>query len=156
MRLPSAEYARRYREKHPARVKENSKRYYDTHREQERARKRKYRVEHREQYAAYKRAAYKRACTTTSACFQSQKRRERVYRLPDGWIQSKLIEQKFTCPICNDPVNEKSHIDHNHATGTLRGILCRRCNIGLGHFRDSEMSLLRAVGYLRAQCESAA
>jgi len=63
----------------------------------------------------------------------------------------RLAEQRFKCGICNDPIDVAGHVDHDHATGGVRGILCLRCNSGLGGFRDSITILLRAVGYLADQ-----
>lgn len=41
------------------------------------------------------------------------------------------------------------HWDHNHTTGQFRGWLCHNCNALLGHAKDKESLLLRAVEYLR-------
>lgn len=51
------------------------------------------------------------------------------------------------CAICHCEA-EELHVDHCHATGFVRGLLCRNCNMGLGSFRDSEASLRRAIAYL--------
>lgn len=39
--------------------------------------------------------------------------------------------------------------DHDHKTGKLRGLLCIRCNVGLGFFKDKPMMLLKAAIYLK-------
>ena len=50
------------------------------------------------------------------------------------------------CAICGN--NTDLVIDHDHKTGNFRGVLCRRCNLGLGHFNDNPALLLKAVDYL--------
>ena len=52
-----------------------------------------------------------------------------------------------TCAICS--IGGKLHVDHDHATGKIRGLLCRGCNMGLGNFRDSTVYLNRAIEYLK-------
>ena len=39
-------------------------------------------------------------------------------------------------------------IDHNHSTGSVRGMLCQKCNIGIGNFNDSPELLNKAIRYL--------
>ena len=49
-------------------------------------------------------------------------------------------EQSGQCAICGDLLdiegNFTSHIDHDHITGKIRGILCRDCNLALGNIED--------------------
>ncbi len=61
-----------------------------------------------------------------------------------------LERQGHRCVICRDEFESTKtrHIDHCHETGVVRGILCSRCNHGLGFFRDNIDNLLRAVSYL--------
>ncbi len=44
----------------------------------------------------------------------------------------------------------ESAIDHNHATGEFRGVLCKQCNGALGMFGDSPATLKNAVEYLES------
>jgi len=67
----------------------------------------------------------------------------------------KLVEQCCgKCQICGVSLSESNppHIDHNHETGVVRGILCRCCNSGLGLFKDSPDFLNLAIRYLK-KCE---
>lgn len=90
--------------------------------------------------------------------------RVREYRGRDGWTLSKrcarygiapeqLVDaferQKCSCAICGVQLTLMgSAIDHNHATGEFRGVLCRQCNRALGMFKDSPVTLRRALEYL--------
>ena len=56
--------------------------------------------------------------------------------------------QEGKCCICQKVPNEL-HIDHNHDTGKIRGLLCFNCNTSLGKFEDSEELLMQAILYLR-------
>ena len=62
-----------------------------------------------------------------------------------------LDEQGGGCAICGavEPGGRgRFHIDHCHATGVIRGLLCSRCNVGLGHFGDDAARMRLAIAYL--------
>jgi hypothetical protein len=54
--------------------------------------------------------------------------------------------QEHRCLICNKRTDLV--IDHDHKKNFVRGLLCNRCNLGLGHFLDSPRRLFRAIVYL--------
>lgn len=65
----------------------------------------------------------------------------------------RLIAQGHRCAICGTPSMTLSHrlcVDHDHYTGEIRGLLCKRCNLGLGQFDDDLFSVLQASNYLLA------
>lgn len=56
------------------------------------------------------------------------------------------------CDICGGEPDGRWKtlaIDHNHETGAYRGMLCTNCNRGIGHFKENEETMRRAITYLR-------
>jgi RNA polymerase subunit RPABC4/transcription elongation factor Spt4 len=62
-----------------------------------------------------------------------------------------ISEQGGRCPICTTAIvmGRRSHIDHCHSSGKIRGVLCGSCNSGLGLFKDNQASLAAAIDYLK-------
>jgi hypothetical protein len=54
------------------------------------------------------------------------------------------------CEICNQKcsVGDELSIDHDHVTGNIRGMLCRKCNAGIGLLQDSSEIILKAYNYI--------
>lgn len=61
-----------------------------------------------------------------------------------------LAGQGGKCAVCRKKLarNRHTHVDHDHKTGKVRGILCSGCNLGLGHFKENREALLAAAAYL--------
>ena len=60
-----------------------------------------------------------------------------------------LDEQGGKCAICLRPQEGKPlSIDHNHASGQVRALLCSNCNSAIGRFGESTEILERAAQYL--------
>jgi hypothetical protein len=76
------------------------------------------------------------------------------YGLEPEQFEAMLIAQDRRCKICNekDPLGQWGHrvlnVDHCHKTGKVRGLLCVKCNHGLGNFKDTPTLLRRAADYL--------
>jgi hypothetical protein len=73
------------------------------------------------------------------------------YGLEPGVKQAVLKAQDGKCAICGYKFGQKigdAHVDHDHKTGKVRGLLCSHCNRGLGYFRDKAVTLSRAAFYL--------
>lgn len=72
-------------------------------------------------------------------CEQDRRRR---YKVGASEFDSMLAAQGQRCAVCGEP--NPNCLDHCHDTGIFRGVLCRKCNAGLGQFRD-DPALLRAA-----------
>ena len=72
----------------------------------------------------------------------------RTYGLTPEDYQRLLLHQDDRCAICRGSRTYELHVDHDHATGLVRGLLCRRCNKLLRDVRDSRVVLGRAITYL--------
>lgn len=65
-----------------------------------------------------------------------------------------LSSQGGRCAICGDDGRGKAkkakrlHVDHDHKTGVIRGLLCSPCNFAIGLLRDNPELLRRAASYL--------
>ena len=60
-------------------------------------------------------------------------------------------KQKGCCAICKthqSMLTKALHVDHDHDTEKVRGLLCSKCNTGLGLFNDTQETLYAALKYL--------
>jgi hypothetical protein len=75
---------------------------------------------------------------------------QRTYGITIADYDRILSRQHGLCAICGEqrPEERTLHVDHDHATGTVRGLLCFRCNNALGDLRDDHELFRRAADYL--------
>lgn len=121
-----------------------SREYYAANRGKARARGKKYRTNNREKILAYG-VAYK--------IKNEKKLREKVwqreYGLSGADVAKMVIEQSNSCAICFESFTEvRMCIDHDHATGLVRGLLCLKCNRGIGLLGDNVKTMDMAISYL--------
>jgi hypothetical protein len=77
-------------------------------------------------------------------------RRLRYGVTPQKFVEM-LQEQKFRCLCCGDDlpaISKNVHIDHDHKTNAVRGIVCKNCNLMLAYGRDDPARLRAAADYL--------
>lgn len=78
---------------------------------------------------------------------------KRVYGITKEGFENLINKQGGRCAICQRPFDKTPHIDHDHETGRIRGLLCSNCNTGLGKFREDPELMERGATYLRASVE---
>lgn len=74
---------------------------------------------------------------------------QRTFGITLEEYNQRLAAQEYRCAICKNHYEEIiMHVDHDHTTNEIRGILCVRCNALLGMARDDTAVLAGAIGYL--------
>lgn len=73
------------------------------------------------------------------------------YGMSEAEFEGRLAAQGGVCASCGDPEDEdkrRFHVDHDHTTGEIRGILCHGCNVSLGHLKDDISRITSLANYL--------
>jgi hypothetical protein len=89
-------------------------------------------------------------------------RLKKQYRLSREEYDAMIAQQDAKCLICGRSpslsdatrTSRGLHVDHDHATGKVRGLLCYFCNMGLGCFRDQPDLMIAASEYVRGHIET--
>ena len=76
-----------------------------------------------------------------------------VYGISPEDFEQMCASQGYKCAICGDELvfnkmANGAHLDHDHRTKWVRGVLCGSCNLGLGKFKDDPDILIKAAKYL--------
>lgn len=117
--------------------KEYHRAYYLAHKEHIQALNRKYK-------------SYKKSNKTRTRRDRRWEHVKRAYNLSPEEYSKLLEQQNSACAICGRVFSDDLYacVDHDHGDGHIRGVLCRKCNTGLGMFRDNLELLIKAVQYL--------
>ena len=144
-----------YQEKYKERLRLENAQYRTTNKEKLAEARKHYRLANREVIKARARA-YRERNREQATNYQ----RERSLGITAIQTNNLLDRQGFQCAICGQPdgsggmESRRLASDHCHYAGHVRGMLCTRCNIGLGYFRDlstkrdSITNLQNAIQYL--------
>jgi hypothetical protein len=77
---------------------------------------------------------------------------KKSYGITPEEFDTMLEDQYGACSLCGSTSpggrDKRFHVDHDHATGAVRSLLCSSCNVGLGHFRDNPALMRRAAAYV--------
>lgn len=131
----------------PETKKIGQRRNYLQNREERIESARKWRLENREYYRQWQ-AKHRR----DNLDMYREKSRKNLYKMAPGEYERVLFCQAEGCAICGEGVGEGKQfaVDHDHETGRIRGLLCHRCNLGIGYFRDYPSLLRSAAFYLES------
>lgn len=135
-------YRLEYYRRNAAAIKARSKAWYYAHPEQAAASRKAYHAKHQTSRCSTER---KRYYTKRDSILFSK------YGLREGDFARLLAEQNGGCAICGKP--DLLGVDHCHKTLKIRGILCRRCNGGIGLLQDDPALIVKAAQYLQREYE---
>ena len=119
--------------------------------EKVRERARLWRQQNKERAATRDREYYAKKTETDPAYKAYKRNQHKAWSYGMSLEQTRNLLASGRCAICGttEPGGRGGwHIDHDHATGAVRDILCHHCNVGLGNFGDALGRLRAAVAYL--------
>ena len=96
---------------------------------------------------------YHNQCKRCVNEYYSGWQRKRLSGVSPEQYEAMFKDQRGLCAICGihqDFVERAFSADHNHKTGAIRALLCGRCNMGLGFFKDNPDRLRKAAEYLES------
>lgn len=125
-----------------------NKEWYDANREAQLERKRAYNKANKDRLAAAKRDWYKRNRAQHAAYNRAKK-----YGITPEEYDALVAAAGGRCEICGRSQEDDGrdlNVDHDHETGKVRGLLCKRCNLALGYLGDDPALAARAADYLKS------
>lgn len=141
--LKKLERVRQWRLNNLERARAIAKKSRDKHAERCRARAREWHAKNRDRHNAYcadRRKNNPRA--VVSAKLKS------AFGITLEQYEELSLSQNESCAICGTPQIEqrkKMAVDHDHATGKVRALLCHNYNVGIGNFKDNPQILTKAI-----------
>ena len=175
MKKDRKEYMKQWRLKHIEERKEYDKQYHLNHKEEKKEEKKKYKQDYdlkNKEILKLKRFAHRAEkkkynddhrehlteCQKINRTnnIEKYRKKEKNYNLKKNYginidqYNDMLNAQNNKCLICHTEFKtmKSTYIDHNHITGKVRGLLCVKCNSGIGYLNDDINLLKEAINYL--------
>lgn len=143
----SSEYDRDYYAANREARKAYARAWYAANKDKAKAAGKAYREKNRERIKANIKR-WQKANRDKRSRYSVETRRRRCGFTPQLFAE-RLASQDNLCAICSEDLRSAPlAADHCHRTNTPRGILCKRCNLLLGHAKDSPVRLARALDYI--------
>jgi hypothetical protein len=148
-RKKKREYIREWRKKNPEKQRAIRKRGHLKFKERENADSRKWFVINKDKSVEL--AIKWKAANPDKLIKYKLTSRTKKYGINSAIYKEMLENQKGLCAICGKeaPKGNQFHIDHDHKTGIVRGLLCSFCNLGIGQLKHSIEILISAIEYLK-------
>jgi hypothetical protein len=136
-RACAAAYNRTWQRKNPEKLRKNRKKYYERHQERLRAEKAEWQRAHPEQ--------------------AQDAHLRRTFGITLDQYRGLQEKQGGKCAVCDQEetaVDKRTgkvrrlHVDHSHQSGAVRGLLCTRCNLGLGFLQEDPKIIKSLLQYL--------
>ena len=146
-------------------ISEKQKQYNSTHKKEKSKYNKKYRLDNKvkiakqkkqsyinnkEQHQKYQKKYYDSHKESSQKC--SRKHILKRHGITVEEYNLMFNKQEGKCAICGnhqDKLKSSLHVDHNHKTNKIRGLLCYKCNSVLGYAGDNIQILLQAIEYLK-------
>jgi len=139
------------------RKRERGRKYALTMTEEQRARRkeslRQWEAKNPERKKSYYQRYYQANKEKISLRRKQNTRRSEVlrrYDLTAGSYDLLLASQGNKCAVCQEDFSRTPHVDHDHDTDVVRGLLCSQCNTALGLLKDSARIAFLAASYLQS------
>ena len=152
---------REYRQEHKEEHNTKCRNYYQEHKPAFRTHSKRWAKAHPEVVTRWRKLNRRKALDSVRRWEMNNPAKKKYYRKRSNILKYGITPEQFAdllttqsnrCAICRSPEpgkNKSWHIDHDHVTKTVRGLLCSRCNTMLGMAKDSIETLVSGVSYLR-------
>lgn len=157
----SSEYQKEYYQKNKDKILDRTKKYKEenkdkikkqreNYKEIAKIKNKEYRDKNKEKVSDYNKN-YRKENKEQINFLNKKSRLKNLYGINPCLFREMLIRQNNKCPICENVFknNRNIHVDHNHVTGEVRMLLCKKCNQAIGFLNEDIKTLENAIVYIK-------